>query len=79
MSCGVGCRLGSDPMLPWPGIGQRNTALIGPLAWEPPYATGVALKKIKIKKWTWIRYKCTVQTLGQPPPQKKNSKKFCLL
>ena len=26
------------------------TALIGPLAWEPPYATGVALKRQKTKK-----------------------------
>ena len=26
------------------------TALIGPLAWEPPYASGVALKKKKKKK-----------------------------
>ena len=25
-------------------------ALIGPLAWEPPYAMGVALKKTKDKK-----------------------------
>ena len=26
------------------------TALIGPLAWEPPYASGVALKKCKKTK-----------------------------
>ena len=26
------------------------TALIGPLAWEPPYAVGVALKRQKKKK-----------------------------
>ena len=28
------------------------TALIGPLAWEPPYATGVALKRQKTKNKT---------------------------
>ena len=50
MSCGVGHRRGSDPELlqPW----QRLAAIapIGPLAWEPPYAAGVALKRKKEKK-----------------------------
>ena len=45
MSCGVGCRLGLDPMLLWLWRGLEATALIGPLAWEPPYAAGVALEK----------------------------------
>ena len=36
MSCGVGHRRGSDP---------AAVAQIGPLAWEPPYATGMALKR----------------------------------
>ena len=42
MSCGVGQRLGSDPALPWPWHRLVATALIQPLAWEPPYATGAA-------------------------------------
>ena len=42
MSCGVGCRHGPDLALLWLWCG---TALIQPLAWEPPYAMGVALKK----------------------------------
>jgi len=55
MSCGVGHRLGSDPALLWLWHKPEATALIRPLAWEPPYAMGVALekhtkKKIKIKK-----------------------------
>ena len=58
MSCGVGHRGGSDPALlwlwPWPWPWPAATALIGPLAWELPYAMGMALKskkqKIKIKK-----------------------------
>ena len=41
MICGIGCRRGSGPVLLWPGA----VAPIGPLAWEPPYVTGVALKR----------------------------------
>ena len=43
MSCGVGCRHSSDPALLWP----EATAPIRPLAWEPPYAAGGALKAKK--------------------------------
>ena len=48
MNCGVGCRHGLDPELLWHG--PVTTALIGPLAWEPPYAIGVVLKKKDQKK-----------------------------
>ena len=44
MSCGVGHRGGSDPELPWLWCRPAVVAPIRPLAWEPPYATGVALK-----------------------------------
>ena len=47
VSCGVGCRLGWDPALPWLWHRLANTAPIGPLAWEPPCAVGVALEKTK--------------------------------
>ena len=50
LSCGVGCRHGSDPNLLWLWCRPVATALIGPLAWEPPYATGAALKGQKTKK-----------------------------
>ena len=51
MSCSVGSRCGSDPALLWLWYRLAATALIQPLAWEPPYATGAALKnKIKTKK-----------------------------
>ena len=50
MSCGVGCRCGSDTVLLWLWCSQAATALTGPLAWEPPYATGAALEKTKKKK-----------------------------
>ena len=45
MSCGVGCRHGSDPSLLWLWHRLAATAPTRPLAWEPPYAPGVALKK----------------------------------
>ena len=50
MSCGVGCRRGSDLELLWLWRGLAATALIRPLAWVPPYAAGVALKGQKDKK-----------------------------
>ena len=50
MSCGVGCRRDSDPMLLWLWLWPAATAPIGPLAWEPLYATGVALEKAKKDK-----------------------------
>ena len=51
MSYGVGRRCGSDLALLWLWCRPEATASVGPLAWEPPYAAGVALKgqKDKIK------------------------------
>ena len=50
MSCGVGRRCGSDPGLLWLWHRPAAVALIQPLAWEPPYAAGVAQKRQKKKK-----------------------------
>ena len=50
MSCGIGCRLGSDPALLWLWRRLAATAPIGPLAWEPPYAMGATLEKALKKK-----------------------------
>ena len=44
MSCGVGHRCGSDLTLLWLWYRLAAVALIRPLAWEPPYAMGEALK-----------------------------------
>ena len=44
MSCGVGCRRGSELGLPWLWHGLAAVAPIQPLAWEPPYASGASLK-----------------------------------
>ena len=48
MSYGVCCRLGWD--LEWLWCRLAGVALIRPLAWEPPYATGMALKSKKQTK-----------------------------
>ena len=50
MSLGVGCRCGSDLMSLWLWHRPVATAPIQPLAWEPPCASGVALKRQKKKK-----------------------------
>ena len=47
MSCNVGHRQGSDPALLWLWCRPAAVALIQPIAWEPPYAVGVALKSKK--------------------------------
>ena len=54
MSCGVGCRLDSDLALLrlWLWLWPAAVATMRPLAWEPPYAVGAALKKAKKKKQT---------------------------
>ena len=50
MSCGVGGRHGSDPTLLWLWCRLAAIAPIRPLAWELPYAVGVAQKSKKKKK-----------------------------
>ena len=50
VSCGAGHRRGSDPTLLWLWCRPAATAPIGPLAWEPPHAAGVALEIQKEKK-----------------------------
>ena len=47
MSCGVGHRHRSDPVLLWLWCRWAAVALIQPLAWEFLYATGAALKSKK--------------------------------
>ena len=50
MSCGAGHRRGSDPVFLWPWCRPAAEALIGPPAWELPYAAGAALKSPPPKK-----------------------------
>ena len=48
MNCGVGHRHSLDLALLW----LEAVALIRPLAWEPPYAAGEALKSKQTNKQT---------------------------
>ena len=50
MSCGVGRRHGLDPTLMWLWHRLAATALIEPLAWEPPYAAEAAQEIAKRQK-----------------------------
>ena len=50
VSCGVGRRRGSDPALLWLWRRPAATALIRPLAWEPPYAVEAAQRNSKKTK-----------------------------
>ena len=56
MGCGVGHRRSSDPVLLWLWRRLATEALIGPLAWEPPYAPGVALEKMKTQTHIHTKY-----------------------
>ena len=47
MSCGVGCRRGSDTALLWLWHRPAAIAPIRPLAWEPLYAVEAGLEKTK--------------------------------
>ena len=50
MSCGVGRKHGSDPVLLWLWRRPVATAPVGPLAWESPYAAGAAQEIAKRQK-----------------------------
>ena len=52
VSCGIGHRQDSDLAFLWLWCRLAATALMSwnPLAWEPPYATGAALKRQKKEK-----------------------------
>ena len=65
VSCGVGCRRGSDPMLLWLWCRPAATAPIQPIAWRPPYAAGAALEKAKRQK----------KKKEKKNPEKKTNKK----
>ena len=56
MSCVVGQRHGSDLALLWLWCRLVATAPTGPLAWEPPYAAGVALERQNKTKNIYIIY-----------------------
>ena len=66
MSCGAGHRCGSDLALLWLWHRPAATALIRPLAWEPPYAMGVDLKRQnKKQKKTMMLLECASRKGGK--------------
>ena len=50
LSCGVGHRCSLDPVLLWVWPRLAAAAPIQTLSWEPPNATGIALKSKKNQK-----------------------------
>ena len=50
MSCGIGCRQGSDPAVLWFCRRPAAKVLIRPLAWESPYASESSPRKGKRTK-----------------------------
>ena len=45
-----------DPALPWAVVWVADATPIWPLAWELPYALGLALKKKKKKKGSFANF-----------------------
>ena len=75
MSCGVGCRRGSDPALLWLWRRLAATAPIRPLAWEPPYAARAAQengKKTKKKK-SKLKQKLNIKSKEMRPKGERKS------
>ena len=58
----LGHRHGSDPALLWLWHRLAATALIQPLAWEPPNAVGTALEKTKNKQTNKKSIVCVYMT-----------------
>jgi len=58
MSHGVGYRHGSDLLWLWLWRRLADTALIQPLAWEPPYA-------MDADKISWTVFGCTVEDIWE--------------
>ena len=68
MSCGGGCRHGSDLALLWLWHGLAATAPIWPLAWEPAYAAGAAQEMAKRQKKKKRRTSCCTALIFIPWP-----------
>ena len=70
MSCGIDYRHVLDPALLWLWCRLAAVAPIGPLAWEHPYAAGMALKTERKKK---VLHYCKIET--QKKEKRKRKKK----
>jgi len=74
VSCGVGCRRGLDPTWLWLWCRPVATALIRPLAWEHPCATGAAQEMAKRQKKKKI-YEFTSYPSGKTNKQNPQTNK----
>ena len=78
MNCGVGQGHGLEPKLLWLWCMPAAIALKQPLAWEPPHATGAALKRQKKNveqrgaQVTWSNHPKGLLFLGHPATTPKN-------
>ena len=72
VSCGVVHRHGSDLVLLWLWCRLAAAALIQPLAWELPYDMGVALKKNKKKKKTYLYILIYTVSIIRKPHKKES-------
>ena len=82
MSCGVVHRCGLDLALLWLWCRLAAVALIGPLAWEPPYAAGAALKRQKTKKKkkiVYVGFRFLITTSFKKPLRCSIKKEYSLL
>ena len=68
MSCGVGRRCGSDLVLLWLWCRPAAAALIRPLAWKLPYATGLALKRKEKEKKTQLKKEMMIYIFKKADP-----------
>ena len=73
MRCAVVCIHGSDPALLWLCCRLAAVALIRPLAWELPCASGTALKS-KTKTKTKTKQNKTKKHKNQKNPKNKQKK-----
>ena len=79
MSCGVGHGCSSDPVLLWLWCRPAATALIWPLAWEPPYAAKAAQEMAKTKKKKIYIHWCSHLTLGNLSEGNKENIKYIMI
>ena len=77
MSCSVGCKRSPDLVWLWLWCRPAAVAPAGPGDWEPPYATGVALK-IKRRKTNEKENQVLPLPTKHPPRYVLNSLKTCL-
>ena len=68
ISCGIGHKCGLNPVLLWLWHKPTATVPIRPLAREPPYAVGAALKKQKTNN----NKKKTLKKQKKKPKKQKN-------